>query len=165
MAAQMMSGTPRWLILVLGAALIALGLASSFGLLQDPTLARADYIGTIDVEPADKSYRAVPFEWRVANNAGSFKGNDTAYVKVDPSGEVTNLCGYLKLVDQGASLRAAKWLAEARLTVGDLKVSALFIAPIEKSDEKVHAGCARLQPGIKPAADAPLALDGTQVRE
>ncbi len=162
-----MTGIPRWMILLLGAALVLYGVAASMGWLRDPTLARADYIGTIDVSPDDtKLYRAVPFEWTVASNAGSFKGKDTAWVRIDPTGERTILCGYLRLVDSGASLHAARWLTEARLAAGDLKISALFIAPTDKRPgDGFNAGCARLDQGVKLAVDAPLMLDGSSVRE
>ena len=158
---------PRWVILALGAGLILFGIASSLGWLQDPSLARADYIGTIDVSVEDaKAYRAVPFEWNVASQSGTHKGKDTAHVRIDAKGEVAVLCGYLTLENQGTSLRAARWLSEARLNVGELKVSALFIAPVDKAPGAgLNAGCARLQPGVKPASDAPLMLDGPQVRE
>ena len=158
---------PRWVILALGVGLILFGIASSLGWLQDPSLARADYFGTIDVSAEDaRSYRAVPFEWTVASQSATHKGKDTAYVRIDDKGEIAVLCGYLKLENQGASLRAARWLSEARLNIGELKISALFIAPVDKAPGAgLNAGCARLQPGVKPAADAALTLDGPQVRE
>jgi hypothetical protein len=158
---------PRWVILLLGVGLIGFGIASSLGWLQDPSLTRADYFGTIDVSVEDaRTYRAVPFEWNVASQSATHKGMDTAYVRIDSNGEVSVLCGYLKLENQGTSLRAARWLSEARLNVGDLKISALFIAPADKAPGAgLNAGCARLQPGVKPASDAPLILDGPQVRE
>ena len=162
-----MTGVPRWMILLLGGGLILFGIAASQGWLRDPNLARADYIGTIDVSADDaKLYRAVPFEWIVGSNAGSFKGKDTAWVRIDPTGERTVLCGYLRLVDGGASLRAARWLTEARLAAGDLQISALFIAPADKPPgDGLNAGCARLDQGVKLAVDAPLVLDGPPVRE
>ena len=162
-----MTGIPRWMILLLGAGLILFGVAASQGWLRDPALARADYIGTIDVSTDDaKLYRAVPFEWIVGTNAGSFRDKDTAYVRIDPSGERTILCGYLRLRDSGASLRAARWLTEAWLAAGDIKISAIFIAPADKPPgDGLNAGCARLDQGVTLAVDAPLALDGSPVRE
>ena len=162
-----MTGVPRWLILLLGAGLLAVGVASYMGWLRDPSLARTDYIGSIDVSVDDaKLYRAVPFEWRVNSAAGSFKGNDTAYVRIDRSGEKAILCGWLRLDKGGTSIRATRWLSEARLTVGDLKVTALFIAPVEKTPgDGLSAGCLRLDDGGKPAQDAPLSLEGSPVRQ
>lgn len=162
-----MTGIPRWVMLVLAAALVLYGIAVSQGWLRDPSLAKADYIGTIDVSADDaKLYRAVPFEWQVTSPAGSFKGNDTAHVRVDPSGERAVLCGWILLDKAGASIRATRWLSEARLVVGDIKVTALFIAPVEKKPgEGLNAGCLRLDDGIKPAADAALKLEGQAVRE
>lgn len=161
-----MTGLPRWAILALGVALVLFGIAASQGWIRDPSLAKSDYIGTIDVSAdAQKTYRAVPFEWRVSSNAGSFAGKDTAYVRIDISGERPVLCGWLRLDKAGASLRAARWLSESRLQVGELKVSALFIAPTDKpAGETLTAGCLRIDEG-KPAADAPLKLEGESVRE
>jgi hypothetical protein len=97
---------------------------------------------------------------------GSFKGDDRAYVRIDTSGESTLLCGWIRLDKGGASIRATRWLSEARLKIGELKVSALFIAPVEKAPgDGLSAGCARLDPGVKPAVDAPLVLEGPPVRE
>lgn len=162
-----MTGIPRWAMLLLAAALLLYGIAASQGWLRDPSLAKADYVGTIDVSADDaKIYRAVPFEWQVNSTAGSFKGNDTAQVRIDPSGERTVLCGWVPLDKGGASLRATRWLSEARLIVGDIKVTALFIAPVDrKPGDGLNAGCLRLDEGIKPAADAPLRLEGPPVRE
>jgi hypothetical protein len=162
-----MTGIPRWAILLLGAALLLVGVASYMGWLRDPSLARSDYIGTIDVS-ADNArlYRPVPFEWRVNSNAGSFKGNDTAYVRIDNSGERTILCGWLRLDKAGASMRATRWLSEARLAVGDLKVTALFIAPVERVvGDGLNAGCLRLDEPVRPAQDGPLSFEGSPVRE
>ena len=101
---------PRWAILLLGAALLVFGLAVHMGWLRDPSLAKADYVGNIDVSAADaKLYRAVPFEWRVTSNAGSFTGNDTAYVCIDDSGERPMICGWLRLDKGGNSIRATRW--------------------------------------------------------
>lgn len=162
-----MTGIPRWAMLLLAAALVLYGIAASQGWLQDPSLAKADYVGTIDVSADDaRLYRAVAFEWQVTSAAGSFKGNDTAHVRIDPSGERTVLCGWVPLDKGGASIRATRWLSEARLAVGDIKVTALFIAPVDKKPgDGLNAGCLRLDEGIKPAADAPLRLEGPAVRE
>ncbi|MCX7363073.1 MAG: hypothetical protein NTV97_14635 [Alphaproteobacteria bacterium] len=161
-----MTGLPRWVILLLGGALVLFGIGVSQGWIRDPSLAKSDYIGTIDVSTEEqKTYRAVPFEWRVSSNAGSFTGKDTAWVRIDLSGERPVLCGWLRLDKAGASMRAARWLSDSRLQVGELKVSALFIAPTDKpAGEALYAGCLRLDEG-KPAADAPLKLEGEAVRE
>jgi hypothetical protein len=162
-----MTGIPRWAILLLAAALVLYGIAASQGWIRDPSLAKADYVGTIDVSADDaKLYRAVPFEWQVTSAAGSFKGNDTVHVRIDPSGERTVMCGWVLLDKAGASIRATRWLSEARLAVGDIKVTALFIAPVDKKPgDGLNAGCLRLDEGIRPAADAPLKLEGNPVRE
>jgi hypothetical protein len=162
-----MTGIPRWLIMLMGVGLLAVGVASYVGWLRDPTLARSDYIGAVEVSADDaKLYRAVPFEWRISSAAGSFKGNDTAFVRINDSGERTVLCGWLRLDRGSTSIRATRWLSEARLNVGDLKVTALFIAPVEKTPgDGLHAGCLRLDEGGKPAQDAPLSLEGSPVRE
>ena len=162
-----MSGIPRWVILLMGAALILFGFAASQGWIRDPSLAKADYIGTIDVSAEDaKLYRAVPFEWRVTSAAGAFKGNDTAHVRIDSSGERTILCGWVRLDKAGASIRATRWLSEAKLAVGDLKVTALFIAPVEKTPgDGLNAGCLRIDDGAKLPQDATLMLEGQPVRE
>ncbi|MBM3647272.1 MAG: hypothetical protein FJX11_05715 [Alphaproteobacteria bacterium] len=163
-----MTGIPRWVMLAIGAGLLLAGFAVHMGWLRDPSLARADYVGTIDVSAADaKLYRAVPFEWRVTSNAGSFTGNDTAFVRIDNSAERTTVCGWLKLDKGGNSIRATRWLSEARLTAGDLKLSALFIAPVDKAPgDGLNAGCLRLdEPNARPAADTPLKFEGNPVRE
>lgn len=162
-----MTGVPRWMILLLGVGLVLFAVAVHMGWLRDPALARADYIGTIDVSAADaRLYRAVPFEWRVTGNAGSFTGTDTAHVRVDDSGERPVLCGWLRLDKAGASIRATRWLSEARLAVGDLKVTALFIAPVEKTPgDGLNAGCLRIDEPVRPPTDAPLKLEGNPVRE
>jgi len=78
------------------------------------------------------------FEWRVNSNAGS----------------------------AGASIRATRWLSEAHLKVGDLKVTALFIAPVERAPgDGLNAGCLRLDEPVRPAQDAPLSFEGSPVRE
>ncbi len=162
-----MTGIPRWAMLLLAAALLLYGIAASQGWIRDPSLAKADYVGTIDVSAEDaKLYRAVPFEWQVTSAAGSFKGNDTAHIRIDPSGERTVMCGWVLLDKGGASIRATRWLSEARLAVGDIKVTALFIAPVDKKPgDGLNAGCLRLDEGIRPAADAALKLEGNPVRE
>lgn len=162
-----MTGIPRWAMLLLAAAFVVYAVALSQGWLRDPSLAKADYVGTIDVSADDaRLYRAVSFDWQVTSAAGSFKGNDTAHVRIDPSGERTVLCGWVPLDKGGASIRATRWLSEARLAVGDIKVTALFIAPVDKKPgDGLNAGCLRLDEGIKPAADAPLRLEGPAVRE
>jgi len=162
-----MTGIPRWVMLLLAAALVLYGVAVSQGWLHDRSLARADYIGSIDVSADDaRLYRAVPFEWQVISAAGSFKGSDTAHVRIDGSGERTVLCGWVRMDKGGASIRATRWLSEARLVVGDIKVTALFIAPVEKAPgDGLNAGCLRLDEGIRPPADAPLSLEGSPVRE
>lgn len=162
-----MTGIPRWAMLLVAAAFVLYAIAASQGWLRDPALAKADYVGTIDVSAEDaKLYRAVPFEWQVTSTAGSFKGDDTAHVRIDPSGERTVLCGWVLLDKAGASIRATRWLSEARLAVGDIKVTALFIAPVDKKPgDGLNAGCLRLDEGIKPATDAPLRLEGPAVRE
>ena len=154
-------------MLLVAAAFVLYAIAASQGWIRDPALAKADYVGTIDVSADDaKLYRAVPFEWQVTSAAGSFKGNDTAHIRIDPSGERTVMCGWVLLDKAGASIRATRWLSEARLAVGDIKVTALFIAPVDKKPgEGLNAGCLRLDEGIKPAADAPLRLEGNPVRE
>ena len=129
---------PRWAILLLGAALLVFGFAVHMGWLRDPSLAKADYVGNIDVSAEDaKLYRAVPFEWRVTSNAGSFTGNDTAWVRVDPSGERTVVCGWLRLDKGGNSIRATRWLSEARLIAGDLKLATGYCG---KAGQRVPAG-------------------------
>lgn len=162
-----MSGIPRWAMLLLAAALIAFGIAVSQGWIRDPALAKADYLGTTYVSAEDaKLYRPVPFEWRINSTAGSFKGNDTAHIRIDSSGERTILCGWIRLDKAGASIRATRWLSEARLAIGDIKVTALFIAPVEKTPgDGLNAGCLRIDADVKPPQDAPLALEGQPVPE
>lgn len=165
---------PRWAIAVVFAAVVLFGLAVWLGWIRDPTVARSDYVGTIDVSAQDaRLYRPVPFDWMVENQAGSVKGSDTAYVRIDSSGELPLICGWLRLDKGGASLRATRWLSEARLKVGDILVAALFIAPTDKAPGDpstslgtggLNAGCARLLQD-KPSPNAPLALEGHAVRE
>jgi len=160
-------GLPRWVIVAFGVGLVLFGIAASQGWIRDPSLAKSDYVGTIDVSAEDaRLYRPVAFEWTVNNSqSGTTKGTDTAYVRIDPSGERAVLCGWLRLDKGGASIRATRWLSEARLKVGALRVSALFIAPTEKpAGDGLNAGCARLLED-KPAIDAALALEGSAVHE
>ena len=162
-----MSGIPRWAILLLGAGLIPFGIAASLGWIRDPSLAKTDYVGTTDVSAEEaKLYRAVPFEWRITSAAGSFKGDDKAFIRIDTSGERTVLCGWIQLDKAGASIRATRWLSEARLSVGDLKVTALFIAPVDKPPgDGLNAGCLRLDDGVRVPVDATMTLEGQPVRE
>ena len=159
-------GLPRWVIYVFGVGLLLFGLAVSQGWIRDPSVAKSDYVGTIDVAADDaRLYRPVAFEWTVNTQSGTTKGTDTAYVRIDPSGERALLCGWLRLDKGGASIRATRWLSEARIRVGGILVSALFIAPTDKTPgDGLNAGCARLMED-KPAADAPLSLEGSPVRE
>ena len=162
-----MLSIPRWAILALGAALLLFGLAVHMGWLRDPSLAKSDYVGSIDVSADDaKLYRAVPFEWRVTSNAGSFTGTDTAYVRIDNSGERPTVCGWLRLDEGGNSIRATRWLSEARLIAGDMKLTALFVAPVDKAPgDGLTAGCLRIDEPTRPASDAPLKFEGSPVRE
>jgi hypothetical protein len=141
---------------------IAIGVAVSLYWLEEAPLTRSDFVGMAELTPDDaKLYRAVPFDWHVTGPGGSFKGKDEAFVRVDPSGERTVICGWLKM-DKGAqSQRAARWLSQARLEVGNLTISATFISPGDGSS----AGCAGLYDNLKPAAQSPLTLDGSAVPE
>ena len=162
-----MPSIPRWAILLLGAALLLFGFAVHRGWLRDPALARADYVGGAEVSAEDaRLYRVVPFEWRVTGNAGSFSGADSAHVRIDNTGERTLLCGWLRLDKGGASIRATRWLSEARLVAGELRMTALFISPVEKAPgDGLNAGCLRLDEPVRPPTDAPLRLEGSPVRE
>ena len=157
---------PRRVIAVVFAALMLFGVAVWLGWLRDPMVAQSDYVGTIDVSAEDaRIYRPVPFDWVVENQAGRVKGSDTAYVRIDTSGELPLICGWLRLDKAGASLRATRWLSEARLEIGELRVAALFIAPTDKlPGAGLNAGCARLLQD-KPKPSAPLSLEGHAVRE
>ena len=139
------------------------------GARRDPTLARSDYAGTIDVSADDaRLYRPVLFEnGGVASARWRPQGQpDQAYVRIDASGESTVLCGWILTDKAGASIRATRWLSGARLKVGDLGIAALFIAPADNAPgDGLYAGCTRLDAGLRPAADAPLALEGPPVRE
>jgi hypothetical protein len=76
------------------------------------------------------------------------------------------ICGWLRLDKGGNSIRATRWLSEARLLVGDMKLTALFIAPVDKAPgDGLAAGCLRIDEPTRPAADAPLKLEGGPVRE
>lgn len=162
-----MPSIPRWAILLAGAALLLFGFAVHMGWLRDPSFAKADYVGNIDVSADDaKLYRAVPFEWRVTSNAGSFTGTDTAYIRINDSGERPTICGWLRIDKGGNSIRATRWLSEARLFAGDMKLTALFIAPVDKAPgDGLTAGCLRIDEPTWPATDAPLKLEGNAVRE
>jgi hypothetical protein len=148
------------------AVLVLFGLAVWLGWLRDPTVAKTDYVGTIDVSAQDaRLYRPVPFDWLVDSKSGSIKGSDTAYVRIDSSGELPLICGWLRLDKGGASIRATRWMSEARLKVGDIRIAALFIAPVDKPPgDGLNAGCARLLKD-KPSPNAPLSLEGSAVRE
>jgi hypothetical protein len=160
-------GNPRLLMPAIGVAAVLLGSLLAQNWLKDGKLARSDYVGTIDVSAEDaKQYRPVPFEWHVASRAGLFNGRDSAFVRIDVSGESPVLCGWLLTDKAGASVRATRWLSEARLKVGDLKVGAQFVAPTEKTPgDGLNAGCARLDGNTRPAANAPLSLEGPPVQE
>ena len=55
-------------MLLVAAAFVLYAIAASQGWIRDPSLAKADYAGTIDVLADDaKLYRAVPFEWLIRN--------------------------------------------------------------------------------------------------
>jgi len=162
--------SPRLRLLAIALAFavaIAIGAAISLGGLLDPTLTRSDYVGSAEVTPEDaKLYRTVPFEWRIEGRGGTFEGKDAAHVRVDPSGERTLVCGWLEVDKAGASVRASRWLSQARLAVGNLVISAAFIAPVEVvPGNGLSAGCAGLYDGLKPAADSALSLDGPSVPE
>ena len=158
---------PRWVILLLGGGLIVLGAVIAESWRNNAVLTKSDYIGTIDVSAEDATlYRAVPFDWHVASRAGAFNGRDQAFVRIDVAGESALLCGWLQMDKAGASIRATRWLSEARLTVGDLKVTALFIAPIDKPPgDGLNAGCLRLDDGVRVPVDAAMVLEGQPVRE
>lgn len=146
------------------AAVVAFAGVIRLGWFNEPPLAGADYAGTIDVSPDDaKLYRAVPFEWRARGAAGLFSGDDAAHIRVDPTGERALVCGWLRIGKAGISTRASRWLAQARLHVGGLVMAATFIAPVEADPGRgLNAGCARLDEA-RPAADAPLSLEGPAV--
>ncbi len=87
-------------------------------------------------------------------------------MRIDASGESALMCGWLRLDKAGASIRATRWLSEARLKVGDVRVAALFVAPADKAPgDGLNAGCARLDVTTRPSADSPLAFEGPPVKE
>jgi hypothetical protein len=159
--------SPNVLLPALGVAVVALGSVVAERWVRDPGLTRSDYVGTIDVSAETaRLYRAVPFEWHVASRAGAFKGSDVALVRIDNAGEGTLLCGWLRMDKAGASVRATRWLSEARLKAGDIRIAALFIAPTDRAPgDGLNAGCARLEVKTPLAAGAPLSFDGPPVRE
>ena len=109
---------------------------------------------------------AVPFQWHIASRAGAFNGRDQAFVRIDVSGESVLVCGWLLMDKAGASIRATRWLSEARLKMGDARVAALFVAPVDKAPGNgLNAGCARLDVTTRPSADSPLAFEGPPVKE
>ncbi len=157
----------KLLMPALGVGVLVLGTVVAENWRNKGVLTKSDYVGTIDVSPEDaKLYRAVPFSWHVASRAGAFDGKDQAFVRIDVSGESPLLCGWLRMDKAGASIRATRWLSEARLKVGDIKVAALFVAPTDKGPaDGLNAGCARLDVTTRPAADAPLSFEGPPVQE
>ena len=132
----------------------------------EPPLAQADYVGTIDVSADDaKLYRNVPFDWNVRSAAGAFSGRDIAHLRIDPSGELAVVCGWLQRENKPASYRAARWLSGARLKVGDVWIFSTFIAPSDKAPgDGLNAGCARLAKD-RPPANAPMEITGHGARE
>jgi len=167
--------SPKVLLPALGVGVVVLGSVIAEDWMKGAPLAKSDYVGTIDVSAEDaKLYRAVPFDWHVASRAGAFNGKDQAFVRIDVAGESALLCGWLRMDpstslgagNAGASIRATRWLSEARLKVGDIKVAALFVAPTDKGPaDGLNAGCARLDVKTRPAADAPLSFEGPPVQE
>ncbi len=157
----------KLLMPALGVGALVLGAVAAENWRNHGVLTKSDYVGTIDVSAEDaKLYRAVPFSWHVASRAGAFDGKDQAFVRIDVSGESALLCGWLRMDKAGASIRATRWLSEARLKVGDIKVAALFVAPTDKGPaDGLNAGCARLDVKTRPAADAPLSFEGPPVQE
>ena len=156
-----------WAIAIVFAIAIGIGIAISKDWLQEPALTRSDYVGTIDVSvDAARLYRAVPFEWRITSPTGQFTGEDVAHIRVDPTGERTVICGWLVLDKAGNSTRASRWLSEARLKVGELTISASFIASVQATPGNgLNAGCAGLFDQLEPSIDASLSLDGPAVPE
>ena len=159
--------SPKVLLPALGVGVVVLGAVIAENWRNNAVLTKSDYVGTIDVSAEDaKLDRAVPFSWHVASRAGAFDGKDQAFVRLDVAGESALLCGWLRMDKAGASIRATRWLSEARLRVGDIKVAALFVAPTDKGPaDGLNAGCARLDVKTRPAADAPLSFEGPPVQE
>jgi len=159
--------SPKVLLPALGVGVVVLGAVIAENWRNNAVLTKSDYVGTIDVSAEDaKLYRAVPFSWHVASRAGAFDGKDQAFVRIDVAGESALLCGWLRMDKAGASIRATRWLSEARLRVGDIRVAALFVAPTDKGPaDGLNAGCARLDVKTRPAADAPLSFEGPPVQE
>ena len=159
--------SPKVLLPALGVGVVVLGAVIAENWRNNAVLTKSDYVGTIDVSAEDaKLYRAVPFDWHVASRAGAFNGKDQAFVRIDVAGESALLCGWLRMDKAGASIRATRWLSEARLRVGDIKVAALFVAPTDKGPaDGLNAGCARLDVKTRPTADAPLSFEGPPVQE
>ena len=159
--------SPKVLLPALGVGVVLLGAVIAENWRNNAVLTKSDYVGTIDVSAEDaKLYRAVPFSWHVASRAGAFDGKDQAFVRIDVAGESALLCGWLRMDKAGASIRATRWLSEARLKVGDIKVAALFVAPTDKGPtDGLNAGCARLDVKTRPATDAPLSFEGPPVQE
>ena len=147
-------GLPRWAILLFGAGLLLFGLAVSQGWIRDPTrrqvrLCRHD-------RRLGRGRQALPRRCR--SNGRSTAGPAASRAATPPMCGSTRrasaplLCGWLRLDKGGASIRATRWLSEARLKVGDIRVSALFIAPTDKPRRRPQrrlraaletAGCAR----------------------
>ena len=159
--------SPKVLLPALGVGVVVLGAVIAENWRNAAVLTKSDYVGTIGVSTEDaKLYRAVPFDWHVASRAGAFNGRDQAFVRIDVSGESALLCGWLRMDKAGASIRATRWLSEAHLKVGDIKVAALFVAPTDKGPaDGLNAGCARLDVKTRPATDAPLSFAGPPVQE
>jgi hypothetical protein len=62
--------------------------------------------------------------------------------------------------------RRGHYTTAAWLMVGDMKLTALFIAPVDKAPgDGLAAGCLRIDEPTRPATDAPLKLEGGAVRE
>ena len=111
----------KLLLPALGVGVVVLGAVIAENWRNNAALTKSDYVGTIDVSVEDaRLYRAVPFSWHVASRAGAFDGKDQAFVRIDVSGESALLCGWLHMDKAGASIRATRWLSEARLKVGDV---------------------------------------------
>jgi len=166
---------PRVVLPALGVAGVIAGTLIADRWFHDASVTKSDYVGTIGVSADDaRLYRDVPFEWRITSPAGMFSGKDIAHVRIDVSGESALVCGWLRLDpstslgagNPGASIRATRWLSEARLRLGGIKVAALFIAPVDKAPgDGLNAGCARIDVKPWPAADAALSFEGSPIHE